>query len=68
MQAVSEGDEVVVKLSDRIVGRFSCDDIVNPQNPKEFLLRANEEVDELKAKGVNDSGVEKVKIRSVYDL
>jgi DNA-directed RNA polymerase subunit beta' len=65
VQAISEGDEVVVKLSDRLVGRHSCDDIVNPQNPKESLVKANEEIDELKAKAVDASGVEKVKIRSV---
>src|SRR5262249_7112869 len=55
----------VVKLSERLIGRHSCDDIVNPQSPKEVLVRANEEIDELKAKAIEISGVEKVKIRSV---
>jgi len=55
----------VVKLSDRLVGRFSCDDIANPQNPKEHIVRANEEIDEIKARQIDSSGVEKVKIRSV---
>ncbi len=65
VQAISEGDETVVKLGDRLIGRYSCDDIKNPQNPKELLVKANEEVDELKAKAIDASGVEKVKIRSV---
>src|SRR2546425_7171299 len=65
VQAIYEGDDVVVKLSDRLIGRFSCDDIANPQNPKEMLVRANEEIDEIKARSLDDSGVEKVKIRSV---
>jgi len=65
VQAISEGDDVVVKLSDRLIGRFSCDDIPNPQNPKELLIRANEEIDEIKARSLDDSRVEKVKIRSV---
>ena len=65
VQAISEGDEIVVKLGDRLIGRYSCDDIKNPQNPKELLVKANEEVDELKAKAIDASGVEKVKIRSV---
>ena len=30
VQAVYEGEDEVVKLSDRLVGRFACDDIVNP--------------------------------------
>jgi DNA-directed RNA polymerase subunit beta' len=65
VQAISEGDEIVVKLGDRLIGRYSCDDIKNPQNPKELLVKANEEVDEIKAKAIDASLVEKVKIRSV---
>src|SRR3974390_1007730 len=61
VQAISEGDEVVVKLADRLIGRFSCDDISNPQNPKETLIKANEEIDELRAKAIDGAGVEKVK-------
>jgi DNA-directed RNA polymerase subunit beta' len=65
VQAIYEGDDVVVKLSDRLIGRHSCDDIANPQNPKEYFVRANEEIDEIKARSLDDSRVEKVKIRSV---
>ena len=65
VQAIYEGEDEVVKLSDRLVGRCSCDDIPNPPNPKEFLVRANEEIDEVKAKAIDASGIEKVKIRSV---
>jgi DNA-directed RNA polymerase subunit beta' len=65
VQAISEGDEIVVKLADRLVGRYSCDDIKNPQNPKELLVKANEEIDEIRGKAIDASGVEKVKIRSV---
>jgi DNA-directed RNA polymerase subunit beta' len=65
VQAIYEGEDEVVKLSERLVGRYSCDDIKNPQNPKELLVKANEEIDELKAKAIDVSGVEKVKIRSV---
>ena len=65
VQAIYEGEDEVVKLAERLVGRYSCDDITNPQNPKEMLVKANEEIDELKAKAIDSSGVEKVKIRSV---
>jgi DNA-directed RNA polymerase subunit beta' len=65
VEAISEGDDVVVKLGDRLVGRFSCEDIPNPSNPKELLVHANEEIDEVKAKQVDAAGVEKIKIRSV---
>jgi DNA-directed RNA polymerase subunit beta' len=65
VSAVYEGEDEVVKLTDRLVGRFACDDIVNPTNPKEFLVRANEEIDEEKGKRIEASGVERVRIRSV---
>jgi DNA-directed RNA polymerase subunit beta' len=65
VHAIYEGEDEVVKLADRLVGRFSCDDIANPAKPKEFLARANEEIDEIKAKAIDTAGVEKVKIRSV---
>jgi DNA-directed RNA polymerase subunit beta' len=65
VQAIYEGEDEVVKLSERLIGRFSCDDIVDPQDPKRKIVKANEEIDEIKAKAIENSGVEKVKIRSV---
>ncbi|MEK7706721.1 MAG: DNA-directed RNA polymerase subunit beta', partial [Verrucomicrobiota bacterium] len=65
VQSIYEGEDEVVKLSERLVGRLSCDEIANPSNPKEVLVRANEEIDELKGKAIENAGVEKVKIRSV---
>src|SRR6516165_652733 len=52
VSAVFEGEDEVVKLADRLIGRFACDDTVNPTNPKEFLVRANEEIDEERAKRI----------------
>ncbi len=65
VSAVFEGEDEVVKLGDRLVGRFACEDITNPTNPKEFLIRSNEEIDEDKAKRIEGAGVERVRIRSV---
>src|SRR5258706_14108489 len=65
VQAIYEGEDEVVKLSERLIGRHSCDEIANPPNPKEILTKASEEIDEIKAKAIDVSGVEKVKIRSV---
>ena len=65
VSAVYEGEDEVVKLGDRLVGRFGCDDITNPTNPKETLVRANEEIDEDKAKRIEASGVDRMRIRSV---
>jgi DNA-directed RNA polymerase subunit beta' len=65
VQPIYEGEDEVVKLSERLVGRFSSDDIHDPRNPKTILAPAGQEMDELKAKAVEASGIEKVKIRSV---
>src|SRR5262249_10239969 len=65
VSAIYEGEDEVVKLSERLVGRFSCDDIRDPSNPKSVLVKANEEIDEEKAKAIEKSGIERVKIRSV---
>jgi len=36
VSAIYEGEDEVVKLADRLVGRFSSDDVGNPNNPKEI--------------------------------
>ena len=65
LQAIYEGEDEVVKLSERIVGRCGCDDTHDPRDPKVKLLGANEEIDEVKAKAIEDSGIERMRIRSV---
>jgi DNA-directed RNA polymerase subunit beta' len=55
----------VVRLGERIVGRISCDDVADPREPKTWLVKANDEIDEVKAKLIEKSGLERVKIRSV---
>ena len=65
VSAVYEGEDEVVKLGDRLVGRFACDDIANPTNPKEMLIRANEEIDEDKARRIEAATVDRMRIRSV---
>ncbi|MEO6183857.1 MAG: DNA-directed RNA polymerase subunit beta', partial [Verrucomicrobiota bacterium] len=65
VQAIYEGEDEVVKLSERLVGRFSCDNIADPSDLKNVLIKGNTEIDEIKAKLVDNTGIEKVKIRSV---
>src|SRR2546430_5727914 len=50
VQPIYEGEDEVVKLSERLVGRFACDDIVDPRDSKKKLIKANEEIDEVKAR------------------
>jgi DNA-directed RNA polymerase subunit beta' len=65
VQAIYEGEDEVVKLSERIIGRIACDDVVDPANVKNVLIRANEMIDEVKGRQIEASGVEKIRIRSV---
>ena len=34
VQAIYEGEDEVVRLSERLIGRFSCDDVANPSEPQ----------------------------------
>ncbi|MBL9172425.1 MAG: DNA-directed RNA polymerase subunit beta' [Verrucomicrobiales bacterium] len=63
--SIYEGEEEVVKISERIFGRYSAVDIFDPSDLKVKLISSNEEFDEIKAKSVERAGIEKVKIRSV---
>jgi DNA-directed RNA polymerase subunit beta' len=65
VQAIYEGEDEVVKLAERLVGRCSSDDVHEPNNPKVTLVKAGEEIDEIKAKAIDNAGLERVKIRSV---
>ncbi|MFM2082064.1 MAG: DNA-directed polymerase, beta subunit [Verrucomicrobiota bacterium] len=65
VQAIYEGEDEVVKIADRLIGRYSCDDVINPSSPKEFFVKASQEIDEIRAKHIDTAGLEKIKIRSV---
>jgi DNA-directed RNA polymerase beta' subunit len=64
VQPIYEGEEEVVKLTDRIYGRTSCDDIIDPLT-QEVIVRSGEVIREPQAKAINHLGIERVKIRSV---
>ncbi|MBR5588508.1 MAG: DNA-directed RNA polymerase subunit beta' [Kiritimatiellae bacterium] len=63
VEAVVEGTEVKLSLAKRIIGRTSVHEIVHPRTG-EVLVEANEEIDEAKAKLIEDAEIEKVMIRS----
>jgi DNA-directed RNA polymerase subunit beta' len=65
VQAIYEGEDEVVKLSERIIGRIACDDIVDPRSTKTGLVKSGDMIDEVKARAIENSGVERVRIRSV---
>ena len=64
VSALVEGGEVIQPIEDRILGRLAAEDIRDPVTG-EIIVKTNEEIDEDRAKGVVESGVDRVKIRSV---
>ncbi|MCQ2213662.1 MAG: DNA-directed RNA polymerase subunit beta' [Bacteroidaceae bacterium] len=62
--ALKEGDRVVASLAERILGRVSVSDIVNPHT-NEIIVAAGEEITERIAAEIEDAGIESVEIRSV---
>lgn len=63
-QAIYEGDDEIVTLAERIVGRCSCDDIYNPVNPEELFIGSGEVITLEIAKKIEDYGIERVKVMS----
>ncbi|MEW6542080.1 MAG: DNA-directed RNA polymerase subunit beta' [Nitrospirota bacterium] len=62
--ALVEGGEVIQPIEERILGRLAAEDIRDPVTG-EIIVKANEEVDEERAKSIVEAGVDRVKIRSV---
>ncbi|MCQ2281381.1 MAG: DNA-directed RNA polymerase subunit beta' [Bacteroidales bacterium] len=62
--ALKKGEDVVVSLGEKILGRTSVHDIYHPQTG-ELIVRAGEELTEAICKVIEDSPIEEVEIRSV---
>lgn len=60
--ALYEGGEVIEPLTNRILGRVALEPIWD-QNDN-LIIEANQEIGELRAKQIEDAGIERVKIRS----
>ena len=62
--ALKDGDRVVASLAERILGRVSVHDIVNPSTG-ELIVASGEEITERVASEIEACGIESVEIRSV---
>ncbi|MBO5578220.1 MAG: DNA-directed RNA polymerase subunit beta' [Bacilli bacterium] len=56
---------VVVKLYDRLVGRYALNDVVNPKTG-EVIVKGNTMINEESAKAIIDAGITEVEIRSLF--
>ncbi|MCP4214197.1 MAG: DNA-directed RNA polymerase subunit beta', partial [bacterium] len=62
---IIENGKEIEPLIERIIGRTALDDIYYPDDKEKMIVESGEEIDEGKAKLIVDSGILKVRIRSV---
>lgn len=64
VEPLMEGGEVIQRLGERILGRVTVEDILDPFTD-EVLIAANEEIDEKAVRIIEEAGITHARIRSV---
>ncbi len=64
IEPMYEGEDVIVSLKDRILGRVGLDNIVDVVTDQQ-IVKAGEIIDEVTADKVEELGIEKIRVRSV---
>jgi len=64
MSSLIEGGEIIEALGDRVLGRVSLDEIIDPITG-ETIVSKNHEIDEAAVEKLQEAGIEHVRIRSV---
>ena len=65
VEEIKDGNEVIEGLAERLTGRYTAEDVINPETG-EILVKRDEYMDLNTAEAVVKAGVKKVKIRSVF--
>jgi DNA-directed RNA polymerase subunit beta' len=65
VSAIIENGKEIEPLIERIIGRTAIEDIASQDEPDKIIVYDGEEIDEFKGKQIIDSGILKVRIRSV---
>ena len=64
VEDIKDGNQIVEKLEERLVGRYPLEDIINPET-KEIIVDTNTMITDAIAEKIIAAGIEKVKVRSV---
>ena len=64
VQDIRDGNEIIEKLEDRLIGRYTVEDIVHPETG-EIIIPAQHMITDKIATEITKAGIKKVKIRSV---
>jgi DNA-directed RNA polymerase subunit beta' len=65
VHSIFEGEDEIVKVADRALGRYAAEDIIDPNDPRTPIVKAGDLVDEEKKERISKVGLERLKIRSV---
>ena len=65
LSAIKDGNQVIETLQERLIGRFTISDIVNPET-KEVIVPADSMITDKLADKIVEAGIEKVRVRSVF--
>ena len=63
---INDGNATIEPLFDRLLGRFSVNDVVNPETG-EIIVTKDDMINDKTAKQIVDSGIERLEIRSVLE-
>jgi len=64
IESVYEGEDVIVSLRDRVLGRVALDNIADVVTDQ-MIIKVGEEINEDVAERLDEAGIEKIRIRSV---
>ncbi|MEJ6399661.1 DNA-directed RNA polymerase subunit beta' [Nicoliella lavandulae] len=65
VKAMTQGNETIEPLYDRVIGRFAMKTVVDPKNG-EVIVNKNEMINEPEAQAIEDAGIKEVEIRSAF--
>ena len=61
---IKDGNQVIEKMQERLIGRYSVKDVINPET-KELIVDTNTMINEEIAEKIVSAGIEKLEVRSV---
>ena len=61
---IKDGNQIIEKMEERLVGRFTIEDVYNPET-KELIVDTDTMITEKIAEEIVKAGIEKLKVRSV---
>jgi DNA-directed RNA polymerase subunit beta' len=65
VSSLVEGGEIIEPLEERIFGRIACEDIKDPINKKEVIIKKNQDITDELTQKIIEAGIDRIKIRSV---